>query len=82
MPLCLAVHGDLTCVCVDPHTLTAESGQGLAVHLLQGELKCVHISLPLLVVDGEVLGEGVLLVSLFQILVMGKLMIRLTSYGD
>ena len=32
------------------------------MHFLQGELEGAHVTLPLLVVDGEVLGEGILLV--------------------
>ena len=61
VPLRLAVHWDLTGV-FDPDALAAELGEELAVHLLQGEPEDQHVFLPLLVVGGEVLGEGVLLV--------------------
>jgi hypothetical protein len=61
VPLRHAVHWDLTGVVVDPHTLTAEPGKGLAVHLLRGEPEGEHLPLPLLVVDSQVLGEGIVL---------------------
>ena len=43
-------------------TFTAQPAQGLAVDFLQGEPEGAHLPLPLLVVDGKVFGEGILLV--------------------
>ena len=49
-------------------TFTAQPAEALAVDFLQGEPEGPHLPLALLVVDGKVFGEGIILLKFWSYL--------------